>query len=48
MAFYTLKVGDLSVELKESHLKEITLYPLADYFDEEYFETKYVVYFPAQ
>lgn len=43
-----LKGGDLSQELSESHLKEVTLYPLADYFAEEYFETKYVVYFPAQ
>lgn len=43
-----LKGGDLAQELKESKLKEVTLYPLADYFEEEYFETKFVVYFPAQ
>jgi len=43
-----LKGGDLAQELKESKLKEVTLYPLAAYFEEEYFETKYVVYFPAQ
>lgn len=43
-----LKGGDLDQELKESKLTEIDLYKLSKYFDEEYFETKYVVYFPAQ
>jgi 16S rRNA (guanine527-N7)-methyltransferase len=43
-----LKGGDLTQELKESGLKQITLYPLQDYFKEEFFETKYVVYLPAQ
>ena len=43
-----LKGGDLAQELKESKLKEIHLYPLSTYFEEDYFETKYVVYFPAQ
>lgn len=43
-----LKGGDLEQELKESKLQEVHLYPLTAYFEEEYFETKYVVYFPAQ
>jgi 16S rRNA (guanine527-N7)-methyltransferase len=43
-----LKGGDLDQELKESKLKEIHLYPLSKYFDEDFFETKFVVYFPAQ
>lgn len=40
-----LKGGDLSEEIKESKLK-VELFPLADYFEEEFFETKYVVYVP--
>jgi 16S rRNA (guanine527-N7)-methyltransferase len=43
-----LKGGDLEEELKASNLKGITLYPLSKYFAEEFFETKFVVYFPAQ
>ncbi|MBU0697414.1 MAG: 16S rRNA (guanine(527)-N(7))-methyltransferase RsmG [Bacteroidetes bacterium] len=43
-----LKGGDLEEELKASNLKSITLYPLSKYFAEEFFETKFVVYFPAQ
>jgi len=43
-----LKGGDLEQELKESKLKDIALYALKDYFDEEFFDTKYVVYIPAQ
>jgi 16S rRNA (guanine527-N7)-methyltransferase len=43
-----LKGGDLTQELQESGLKQIKLYPLQDYFKEEFFETKYVVYLPAQ
>lgn len=43
-----LKGGDLAQELKESGVKSIQLFSLQDYFDEEFFETKYVVYFPAQ
>lgn len=45
--FY-LKGGDLQEELSESELKNIQLFPLSDYFKSEFFETKYVVYFPAQ
>ncbi|MDQ7949970.1 MAG: 16S rRNA (guanine(527)-N(7))-methyltransferase RsmG, partial [Pedobacter sp.] len=40
-----LKGGDLSEEIKESKLKA-ELYPLSAYFDEAFFETKYVVYIP--
>ena len=40
-----LKGGELTEEIKESHLKA-ELYPLADYFEEDFFETKFVVYFP--
>jgi len=40
-----LKGGELAEEIKESRLKA-ELYPLADYFEEEFFETKYVVYIP--
>ena len=43
-----LKGGDLEEELKASKLKNIQLFPLSEYFSEEFFETKYVVYFPAQ
>lgn len=43
-----LKGGDLSEELKNSGLKNITQYPLKDYFKEDFFETKSVIYFPAQ
>lgn len=38
-----LKGGDLSEEIKESGLK-VTQYHLKDYFDEEFFETKQVIY----
>lgn len=40
-----LKGGDLAEEIKESRLKA-ELYPLADYFKEDFFETKFVVYIP--
>jgi 16S rRNA (guanine527-N7)-methyltransferase len=43
-----LKGGDLAEELKASQLKNIKLFPLAEYFSEEFFETKFVVYFPTQ
>lgn len=38
-----LKGGDLAEEIKESKLKA-ELYPLSAYFEEDFFETKYVVY----
>ncbi len=40
-----LKGGDLKEEIAESRLKA-ELYPLSDYFEEAFFETKYVVYIP--
>ena len=40
-----LKGGDLEDEIKESGLKA-KLIPLSDYFKEDYFETKFVVYIP--
>ena len=40
-----LKGGDLKEEIAESRLKA-ELYPLSDYFEEVFFETKYVVYIP--
>lgn len=43
-----LKGGDLAQEISESGIKKITQYPISSYFAEEYFETKYVLYFPAQ
>ncbi len=43
-----LKGGDLQQELDDSQIKQIKLFPLTDYFEEDFFETKYVVYFPAQ
>jgi len=43
-----LKGGDLADELKESKLKRIKSYALSDFFDEDFFETKQVIYIPAQ
>ncbi|SEQ90220.1 16S rRNA (guanine(527)-N(7))-methyltransferase RsmG [Pedobacter rhizosphaerae] len=40
-----LKGGDLAEEIKESKLKA-ELYPLSAYFEEDFFETKFVVYVP--
>lgn len=40
-----LKGGDLQEEVAESRLKA-ELYPLAEYFSEPFFETKFVVYIP--
>ena len=40
-----LKGGELAEEIKESRLKA-ELYPLSAYFEEEFFETKYIVYIP--
>ncbi|WP_316800657.1 16S rRNA (guanine(527)-N(7))-methyltransferase RsmG [Pedobacter frigidisoli] len=40
-----LKGGDLDEEIRESKLKA-ELYPLSEYFEEEFFDTKYVVYVP--
>ena len=43
-----LKGGDLEIEITESSLKDVQLFPIKNLFDEEFFETKFVVYFPAQ
>lgn len=43
-----LKGGELEEEIKESRLKHVELFPLSEYFEDEFFETKYVVYCPAQ
>ena len=40
-----LKGGELAEEISESRLKA-ELYPLSEYFEEEFFATKYVVYIP--
>ncbi len=40
-----LKGGDLTAELQEAKVK-YKLYPLWEYFEEPFFETKYVVYIP--
>lgn len=43
-----LKGGDLEQELKESGIKQIEQLPINQYFQEVFFDTKYVIYFPAQ
>ena len=40
-----LKGGDLQEEIKESKLK-VELHTLTDYFEEDFFLTKYVLYAP--
>ena len=40
-----LKGGDLDTELDATR-KPYALYPIADFFDDEFFSTKYVVYIP--
>ncbi len=41
-----LKGGDLTSEIKESRL-DAEVYPLSDYFNESFFETKSLVYIPV-
>ena len=43
-----LKGGDLDEEISQSGLKNVSRYPINDYFTEEYFDTKFVLYFSAQ
>lgn len=43
-----LKGGDLTQEFRESGLKKIQQFPISEHFTEEFFDTKYVIYFPAQ
>lgn len=40
---FFLKGGDLTEEIEESK-KNVTVYPISDYFKEDFFSTKYVVY----
>jgi 16S rRNA (guanine527-N7)-methyltransferase len=40
-----LKGGDLKEELRAARVKA-ELHPLSAYFDDEFFDTKYVVYIP--
>ncbi|HEY8399850.1 MAG TPA: 16S rRNA (guanine(527)-N(7))-methyltransferase RsmG [Cytophagaceae bacterium] len=43
-----LKGGDLEDELRELGRKDYKLYNLSQYFEEEFFETKKVLYLPAK
>ena len=43
-----LKGGDLTEELSQSGIKNIKRFPINDYFTEEFFDTKFVIYFSAQ
>ena len=43
-----LKGGDLEQEIQESKIKHVQQVPLNSFFKEDFFETKYVIYFPAQ
>jgi 16S rRNA (guanine527-N7)-methyltransferase len=43
-----LKGGDLTEEISQSGLKNVIRYPINDYFTEEFFDTKFVIYFSAQ
>lgn len=43
-----LKGGDLTEEISQSGLKNVIRYPINDYFTEDYFDTKFVIYFSAQ
>ncbi|HYK76356.1 MAG TPA: 16S rRNA (guanine(527)-N(7))-methyltransferase RsmG [Daejeonella sp.] len=43
-----LKGGDLKEEIAQSKLKNVIQYPINDYLTEEFFDTKYVIYFSAQ
>jgi 16S rRNA (guanine527-N7)-methyltransferase len=44
--FICLKGGDLQEEIK-SFKKQVIEYPLSDYFEEEFFKTKKVIYLPV-
>ena len=43
-----LKGGDLKEEIRESGLKRVKTHDLSDHFNGEFFDTKQVVYVPAQ
>ncbi|MDX2306478.1 MAG: 16S rRNA (guanine(527)-N(7))-methyltransferase RsmG [Microscillaceae bacterium] len=42
----SLKGGDLSEEIQEAKIKKCKIYEISDFFEEEFFETKKVVYVP--
>jgi 16S rRNA (guanine527-N7)-methyltransferase len=42
-----LKGGDLQQEIAESGIKNVTLTPLSKYFEEDFFDTKFVLSFGA-
>ena len=44
--FYISRGGDLSEELK--NYRTVEIFDLADYFEEDFFETKKVVYLPLK
>ncbi|NEU08104.1 16S rRNA (guanine(527)-N(7))-methyltransferase RsmG [Flavihumibacter sp. R14] len=43
-----LKGGELSEEIAQSGLKNVTRFPINDYFKEDFFDTKFVIYITAQ
>jgi 16S rRNA (guanine527-N7)-methyltransferase len=43
-----LKGGDLVEEIAQSGIKNVIPYPINDYFTEDFFDTKFVIYFSAQ
>ncbi|MEO1655331.1 MAG: RsmG family class I SAM-dependent methyltransferase, partial [Bacteroidota bacterium] len=42
----SLKGGDLEEEIQEAKIKKSKLYPISDFFEEEFFETKKILYVP--
>ena len=42
----SLKGGDLAEEIREAKIKKHKIYPISDFFEEEFFETKKIVYVP--
>ncbi len=43
-----LKGGDLTQEIKAAGLKDVEQVPITSFFREDFFESKYVIYFPAR
>lgn len=43
-----LKGGDLQQEIKDAGLHDVRQFPVNDYFSDDFFNTKYIIYFPAQ
>ncbi len=44
--WFLLKGGDLSEELQELRRKRYKVFELSEFFEEEFFETKKILYFP--